>query len=67
MRVLDPELSTCLEKWLDYQNYPGRIGTNYRNDFNCESDNYSGWNKISKLETLQKRTQRMSKKDKAVL
>ena len=44
----------------------GRIGTNYRNDFNYESDNYNSSNKINKLETPQKRLQRISEKDKVV-
>ncbi|HEU4446639.1 MAG TPA: hypothetical protein VFR94_18345 [Nitrososphaeraceae archaeon] len=65
--VLDLGLQTYLEKWLGCQNYLGRIGTNYRNDLNYESDNYSSWNKISKLETLLKCLQRMLKKDKVVL
>ena len=66
MQVLDPEPQTYLGNWFDYQNYPGKIGTNYKNDLNYESDNYSSWNKINKLETLRKYLQRISKKDKAV-
>jgi hypothetical protein len=66
MQVLDLGPQIYLEKWLDYRNYPRKIGTKYKNDLNYESDNYRIWNKISKLENLRKRLQRISKKDKVV-
>ena len=49
-----PGTSNLFRKMLAFQNYPGKIGTNYKNDLNYESDNYSSWNKINKLETLRK-------------
>ena len=33
-----PGTANLFKKLLTYQNYPGRIGTNYKNDSNYESD-----------------------------
>ena len=48
MQVLDRELLIYLERWLVYQNYPGKISNKYKRICNYDSNNKRG-NKISML------------------